>query len=210
MIRAGKYKKMVWKIQRYARQKTVHKGGDSIEWEECDKHSTLELRIHQGNLTLTQDKTIRESYSLASPSPALRAVARGDTMLVIYRLKDNTHRFRVKFSGGENSCQECARQMSEFFPVKILPNSTETSQREVGESCTDKAVLEGEITLARMAEVVSGATTERLWTTYDRTRSMEGVKLNSLIKLCLADPSFPAYVEQVEKELKKVKDEMKA
>lgn len=71
-------------------------------------------------------------------------------------------------------------------------------------------MLEGEITLARMAEVVSGATTERLWTTYDRTRSMEGVKLNSLIKLCLADPSFPAYVEQVEKELKKVKDEMKA
>lgn len=39
---------------------------------------------------------------------------------------------------------------------------------------------------------------------------MEGVKLNSLIKICLADPSFPAYVEQVEKELKKVKDEMKA
>lgn len=35
MIRAGKYKKMVWKIQRYARQKTVHKGGDSIEWEVC-------------------------------------------------------------------------------------------------------------------------------------------------------------------------------
>lgn len=30
---------------------------------------------------------LQESYSLASPSPALRAVARGDTMLVIYRLK---------------------------------------------------------------------------------------------------------------------------
>lgn len=203
---------MVWKIQRYARQKTVHKGGDSIEWEECDnKHSTLELRIHQGNLTLTQDKTIRESYSLVPSSPALRAVARGDTMLVIYRLKDNTHRFRVKFSEGENYCQECAKQMSEFFPVKILPSSRsiDHSQREVGESCTDKAVLEGEITLAKMAEDVSGATTERLRTTYDRTRSMEGVRLNSLIKLCLADPSFPAYVEQVEKELNKVRDEMK-
>lgn len=30
---------------------------------------------------------LQESYSLASPSPALRAVARGDTMLVIYKLK---------------------------------------------------------------------------------------------------------------------------
>lgn len=64
--------------------------------------------------------------------------------------------------------------------------------------------------ISNVKKVVSGATTERLWTTYDRTRSMEGVKLNSLIKLCLADPSFPAYVEQVEKELNKVKDEMKA
>nr|XP_022323607.1 meiotic recombination protein REC114-like isoform X2 [Crassostrea virginica] len=196
---------MVWKIQRYARQKAVHKGGDSIEWEDYDgKDFPLELRIHQGNLTLTQAKTIRECYNLPASASTLRAVSKGDTLLVIYRLRTNTHRFRVKFAGGENSCQECAEQMSEFFPVKILPTSIDPCQNEDNKSRQEKPVLEGEVTLSKMAEVVCGTATERLWTSYDGSQSMKGIQLNSLVKLCLGDPSFPAFVEEVEKELNKI------
>jgi hypothetical protein len=38
---------------------------------------------------------------------------------------------------------------------------------------------------------------------------MDNVQLNMLIKICLTDPKFPAFVEDVEKELIKIKDEMK-
>lgn len=53
-------------------------------------------------------------------------------------------------------------------------------------------------------KVVCGTATERLWTSHDGSQSMQGIQLNSLVKLCLGDPSFPAFVEEVEKELDKI------
>ena len=53
-------------------------------------------------------------------------------------------------------------------------------------------------------KVVCGTATERLWTSYDGSQSMKGIQLNNLVKLCLGDPSFPAFVEEVEKELNKI------
>lgn len=201
---------MVWKIQRYARQKTVHKGGDTIEWDDFDdKQSPIELRIQQGNMTLIHGKTVRESHVLTSSSKTLRAISKGDTLLVIYRLETHTHRFRVKFSGGENSCQQCAQQLSDFFPVKILPITVESAQQGEKEGKHDKEVVKGEITISKMAEVVNGTASVKLSAAYDRAQSMNGTQLNTLIKLCLADPQFPAFVEEVEKELVKIKDEMK-
>ncbi|XP_061169077.1 meiotic recombination protein REC114-like [Saccostrea echinata] len=200
---------MAWKIKRYARQKTVHKGGDTIEWDDFDdKQCPIDLRIQQGNMTLIHGKTVRESHVLPSSSKALRAISKGDTLLVIYRLETHTHRFRVKFAGGENSCQECAEQLSDFFPVKILPITVESSQ-EVKEDKNEKEVIEGEITISKMAEVVNGTASVKLSAAYDRVQSMNGTQLNTLIKLCLADPEFPAFVEEVEKELVKIKEEMK-
>ncbi|XP_062568870.1 meiotic recombination protein REC114-like [Saccostrea cucullata] len=201
---------MVWKIQRYARQKTVHKGGDTIEWDDFDdKQSPIELRIQQGNMTLIHGKTVRDSFS------ELKAISKGKAtlfcaILVIYRLETHTHRFRVKFAGGENSCEQCAQQLSDFFPVKILPITVESSQQGEKEGKHDKEVVKGEITISKMAEVVNGRTASvKLSAAYDRAQSMNGTQLNTLIKLCLADPQFPAFVEEVEKELVKIKDEMK-
>ncbi|XP_048727041.1 meiotic recombination protein REC114-like [Ostrea edulis] len=201
---------MVWKIQRYARQKTVHKEGDNIEWDDYDdKQSPIDLRIQRGNLTLTQGKTVRESYNLPSSSQTLRAVSKGDTLLVVCRLKTSTHRFRVKFTEGKNSCEECAQQLSTFFPVKTLLIGTDTSQPGVLENQCERQLLQGEITLSNMAEAVSGSEFVRLPAAYDRVGSMDGVQLNTLIKFCLSDPKFPAFVEDVEKELIKIKEEMK-
>ena len=53
-------------------------------------------------------------------------------------------------------------------------------------------------------KVVCGTATERLWTSYDGSQSMQEIQLNNLVKLCLGDPSFPAFVEEVEKELNKI------
>lgn len=113
-------------------------------------------------MKITNTFLIQESYNLPSSSQTLRAVSKGDTLLVVCRLKvcllkclnypksinilqyffqrlheafqhlifpqTSTHRFRVKFTEGKNSCEECAQQLSTFFPVKTLLIGTDTSQ----------------------------------------------------------------------------------
>ncbi|XP_052085814.1 meiotic recombination protein REC114-like [Mytilus californianus] len=131
----------------------------------------------------------------------LRGQSKGDSMIIFYHMQDVSHRFRIKFAVSEiktshDVCRECAEKMANYFPVKAIV-TTETVNHE---NASDKTILHGEVTLSDLANVVTRTSKNQLPAVYN-SMPTDTTDIGVLLKLCLSDPSFPAYVEQVEKEL---------
>ncbi|KAI0242972.1 meiotic recombination protein REC114 [Lamellibrachia satsuma] len=209
-----------WKVEKYAR--FVSRGHptaqdadsvmkDDAQWKFYEGLSTQEITlsiIEDSHLVLTVGDTIHENHSLWNARSWMKGISKGDSMLFVYKVKNESRRFRVKFaasshSSGTEQCSWCVALLQHHFHVKKmnLDGSTDdTSMQEAGGSSEPTKVLDGTVTISKLTQVMSGQLKAALPVAYTHT-NIPQEDLGNFIRLCLSDSNFPAFVGEVEKEL---------
>lgn len=177
-----------WNIDCYGRylnsEKTVSDSQNSLKsngtWKYFDA-STEKMKItlqNHSHLVLMQGSTILNSL----------------------------RRFRVKFTKNVNgqspseSCLDCVNILSKIFPIKQVSFSNGSDEvKEFVNMNTDSTIM-GDISLAEMAQIITKKDARHLAEAYQHSH-LPACNIRKLLQLCLADPNFPAFVEQVEQQL---------
>ncbi|RUS79711.1 hypothetical protein EGW08_012519 [Elysia chlorotica] len=168
-------------------------------------------------LVISQGSGVLESHSLLSARSWMRGVCRNDSLLFMCKVKvsgkTETRKFRVRFSAcgdssGSDQCSACVNRLQQFFPVKTSVaisaanvNASQSVSHPNGEAAGvagEQQSLEGEVTLGDVAQKLLSS--ERLPMAYMQ-HQVSPETLQQMLRMCLADPAFPAFVQSVETEL---------
>ncbi|NXF69647.1 RE114 protein, partial [Ciccaba nigrolineata] len=202
-----------------------------FESNEDSGHLTLTIVV-SGHFFISQGRTVLEGFSLIDSHKWLKIVRRADCLLLCAQSKQNECRmFRVQFGGDSKAqmlehCCNCVQKLAEYVPVQVtdeqsqklyhnlsqLPNGEnqvkDTEQNAsvlymVNEPLPDSCTSLGERrSVTQLAQSVLKKKSE-LPLVY-RHAAWRAQELGPFIRLCLMDQNFPAFVEDVEKELKKL------
>ncbi|GFR78856.1 meiotic recombination protein REC114-like [Elysia marginata] len=174
--------------------------------------------VHQ--LVITQGSAILESHSLLSARNWMRGLCRNDSLLFMCRIqvsgKTEVRKFRVRFCADGSSsacdqCRVCVEKLHQFFPIKTsvakssaddVPSQNDVSgSLEASSTGHQQKTLEGEVTLGHLAQNLLSS--ERLPLAYTQHHTSPET-LQQMLRMCLADPAFPAFVHSVESELNNI------
>ncbi|XP_064653022.1 meiotic recombination protein REC114-like [Lineus longissimus] len=210
-----------WKLDKYARylmSTSSHVGHEKPEmpapaisggeWKMYDnREDILHLSLlTTSHLLVSQGDKIMENYSLIDTRNWMRVVSKGDSVLFLCKVRDENRRFRIKFSDDEKGsgldhCKDFTRRAAHYITVK---NTSEVGE-EKGDSKDQSPPLKLSGTV-RLDEIATKLKNVNLPLAYAQT-NLPTEQIGTMVRLCLADPNFPAFVGQVEQELKKIKND---
>ncbi|NXM25314.1 RE114 protein, partial [Oxyruncus cristatus] len=220
-----------WPLKRYGRFLPPRDGddeGQNTSWkvfESNEESGPLVLTIVvSGHFFISQGRTVLEGFSLIDSHKWLKIVRRADCLLLRAQAKQNECRmFRVQFGGNSKEemlghCCSCVHKLSEYVPVHSAEEQSQQlyhglsqenqgmdTEHGVNEALQDSCTSLGERrSVAQLAQSVLRRRPE-LPLAY-RHVVWPAQELGPFIRLCLLDQHFPAFVEEVEKELQKLTD----
>ncbi|NXW54657.1 RE114 protein, partial [Eurystomus gularis] len=187
--------------------------------------------VVSGHFFISQGRTVLEGFSLIDSHKWLTITRRADCLLLCAQAKQNECRmFRVQFGGDSKDqtlehCCSCVQKLAEYVPVQVAEEQSQQlchSLSQLGsgdnqegtepntwvlygpdEPLPDSCTSLGE--RRSVTQLAQAALRKRpeLPLTY-RHVVWRAQELGPFIRLCLMDHNFPAFVEEVEKELKKL------
>ncbi|NXP04286.1 RE114 protein, partial [Thinocorus orbignyianus] len=202
-----------------------------FESNEESGHLILTIVV-SGHFFISHGRTVLEGFSLIDSHKWLKIVRRADCLLLRVQSKQNECRmFRVQFGGDSKAhmldhCCSCVQKLAEYVPVEVADDQSQQlypslSQPAHGEnqvriteqnalllripdepppdSCTS---LEERRSVTQLAQAVLRKKPEL--PLVSQHLAWPARELGPFIRLCLMDRDFPAFVEDVEKELKKL------
>ncbi|XP_032846271.2 meiotic recombination protein REC114 [Tyto alba] len=201
-----------------------------FESNEESGHLILTIVV-SGHFFISQGRTVLEGFSLIDSHKWLKIVRRADCLLLRAQSKNECRMFRVQFGGDSKEemlehCCNCVQKLAEYVPVEVTDEQSQQlyhglSQLPSGENqvkgteqnasvlhtpdeplpdfCTS---LGERRSVMQLAQSVLKKNSE-LPLAY-RHSAWRAQELGPFIRLCLMDHNFPAFVEDVEKELKKL------
>uniref|UniRef100_A0A3B5MFZ7 Si:ch1073-75f15.2 n=1 Tax=Xiphophorus couchianus TaxID=32473 RepID=A0A3B5MFZ7_9TELE len=109
---------------------------------------------------------------------------------------------RMQFDGSStaeavNQCSRAVEKLLAYVPVQAC-------QRKTGQP--EPEAVHGSVSIKRLTEHYLGETTLALPNIYSPCSLASG-DLEPILRVCLLDPSFPAFVEKVQEELEKLQEE---
>uniref|UniRef100_A0A8C8RIQ4 REC114 meiotic recombination protein n=1 Tax=Pelusios castaneus TaxID=367368 RepID=A0A8C8RIQ4_9SAUR len=112
--------------------------------------------------------------------------------------------FRIQFDGDSKEqalehCYNCVQKLADYVTVQV----TEDQVIDVPLAQSSKSFPEGRKSVTELAQSVLKSSTSELPLAYQHS-VWSADELGPFIRLCLLDQNFPAFVEEVEKELKKL------
>ncbi|NXP44584.1 RE114 protein, partial [Heliornis fulica] len=221
-----------WPLKRYGcflpAKDSEDEGQSTSSWkvfESNEESGYLVLTIVvSGHFFISQGRTVLEGFSLIDSHKWLNIARRADCLLLRAQAKNEFRMFRVQFGGDTKEqmlehCCSCVQKLAEYLPVHTeeqrLPQlviggnqAKDTEQNasalhRVNEPLPDSCRSLGERrSVAELAQSVLRRKSE-LPLAYHRS-AWQARDLGPFIRLCLLDQNFPAFVEDVEKELKKL------
>ncbi|XP_042325464.1 meiotic recombination protein REC114 isoform X2 [Sceloporus undulatus] len=223
-----------WPLRRYGRFMPGGLGPASGSWkvlESNEESGFLVLTIViSGHFFISRGKDVLEGFSLIDASQWLKIVRNADCMLFGSKSKSKHRMFRVQFMGdsksqSEENCCNCVQKLADYVPVQVidagrqellqvhslLPDdqSQDAEQNELMPHTVENPPSErGRVSVAELAQYMMSSNVE-LPLAY-RHSMWNAEDLSSFIRLCLLDQSFPAFVEEVEKQLKKITNSQEA
>ncbi|NWU43055.1 RE114 protein, partial [Hylia prasina] len=208
----------VWPLQRYGRFLPPKDGddeGQSTSWkvfESNEESGPLVLTIvESGHFFISQDRTVLEGFSLIDSYKWLKIVRRAECLLLRAQAKQNECRmFRVQFGGScreemQEHCCSCVHKLSQYVPVQGAEEHSQDTQamdteRAPDEPLPDSCTSLGERrSVAQLAQSVLRQRPELPPAL--RHPAWSARELGPFIRLCLLDQHFPAFVQDVEREL---------
>ncbi|XP_055477763.1 meiotic recombination protein REC114 isoform X1 [Psammomys obesus] len=203
--------------------------GSSPTWkvfESSEESGFLTVTIViSGHFFISQGQTLLEGFSLIGSKSWLKIVRRMDCLLFGTTIRNKSRMFRVQFSGESKEealehCGSCVQTLAQYVTVEVPDSITQDLRQspgplEAGESQGRAALQPGQqVCMAAGAGALEGRTSvihlaqsildsEKLTLAYEQS-SWGAEELGPFLRLCLMDQNFPAFVEEVEKELKKI------
>ncbi|KAL1782630.1 meiotic recombination protein REC114 [Sigmodon hispidus] len=201
-------------------------------FESSEESGPLVLTIVvSGHFFISQGHTLLEGFSLIGISSWMKIVRCMDCFLFDTTIKNRSRMFRVQF-GGESKeealegCCRCVQTLAQYIIVEPPDSIVQQLQHSpsplgAGESqgkdplqqepfrnlkqhvyvAADPGTLEGRTSMIHLAQTILAP--EKLPRAYKQS-SQGAEELGPFLHLCLMDQNFPAFVEEVEKELKKI------
>ncbi|XP_009864141.1 PREDICTED: meiotic recombination protein REC114, partial [Apaloderma vittatum] len=184
--------------------------------------------VVSGHFFISQGRTVLEGFSLIDSHKWLKIVRRADCLLLRAQAKNECRMFRVQFGGDSKEqmlahCCGCVQKLAEYVPVQVTGEQSQNSPDQLanggnrgkgteqnasvlyrpGEPLPDSCTSLGERrSVTQLAQSVLRKKSE-LTLTYQHS-VWPARELGPFIRLCLLDQNFPAFVEDVEKELQKL------
>nr|XP_020448040.1 meiotic recombination protein REC114 isoform X2 [Monopterus albus] len=186
----------VWKLKRYGRLVPASREIRRELWKvfevKRDKPEIVLTIVESGYLLVSQGQESLDTIFLVTGSDSLKVHQRSDNLMLRLTLEGESRLIRMQFDGRSRAeaikeCSSALEKLMEYVPVTTeddapLPSNQPPSEHYLGEAA---------VTLPRA--YYHG--------------SLEQGDLEPLLRVCLLDPSFPAFVEKVEEELKKLVQE---
>ncbi|KFV11312.1 Meiotic recombination protein REC114-like, partial [Tauraco erythrolophus] len=200
-----------------------------FESNEESGHLILTIVV-SGHFFVSQGQTVLEGFSLIDSHKWLKIVRRAECLLLRAQPKNECHMFRIQFGGDSKEqmlehCCSCVQKLAEYVPVEV----TDEQSQQLYHSLTQLANGENQAKDTEQSTSVLHIVNEPLpdsCTSSGERRSVTQLaqsvlkkpelhlayqhsawpaqELGPFIRLCLMDQNFPAFVEDVEKELKKL------
>ncbi|XP_005393649.1 PREDICTED: meiotic recombination protein REC114 isoform X2 [Chinchilla lanigera] len=208
-----------WPLQRYGRfmlSGTGELSGSGPEagaapsptWKVFDSNEEsgyLVLTIViSGHFFISQGQTLLEGFSLIGSKNWLKIVRRVDCLLFGSTIKNKSRMFRVQFAGESKEqalehCCSCVQSLAQYITVEVPDSMAQLSPGLLWAG--DRQGRDGEQSVALQPGSILAS--EELPFAYAQSAwSVE--ELGPFLRLCLMDQNFPAFVEKVEGELKKL------
>ncbi|XP_063166464.1 meiotic recombination protein REC114 [Candoia aspera] len=219
-----------WPLRRYGRFMPEALGTASGSWkvlESNEQSGFLVLSIViSGHFFISRGKEVLEGFSLIGASQWLKVAQKADCMLVSSKLKSKHRMFRIQFTGdsktqAEEHCHNCLQKLAEYIPIQVTGAVRQEPHQGHSLLLTDESQLKdaeqnvpvqhtvvnlppthGTMSAAQLGQYILMSDVQLPLAYQQSTWSAEG--LSSFIRLCLLDQHFPAFVEEVEKQLKKI------
>uniref|UniRef100_A0A8C5SNG3 REC114 meiotic recombination protein n=1 Tax=Laticauda laticaudata TaxID=8630 RepID=A0A8C5SNG3_LATLA len=179
--------------------------------------SFIFLIVISGHFFISRGKEVLEGFSLIGASQWLKVAQKADCMLVAIM------KFGFYFLFAEDHCHNCMQKLAEYIPIQMTDSIRQELQHSHSLLLTEESQLKdteqnvplqdivvnvspthGTTSVAELAQCVLIPDNQLPLAHQKSTWSAED--LSSYIRLCLLDQHFPAFVEDVEKQLKKIID----
>ncbi|KAM9766017.1 meiotic recombination protein REC114 [Menidia menidia] len=212
-----------WKLKRYGRfvprsTETVGKPWKIFE-EKGNKPEVVLTVLESGCLLIVQGQESLDTVPLLLNS--LNVQQKSDNLMLRFTVKGETRMIRMQFDGSSraeaiNECLSAAEKLREYVPVTTLDDASThpnqppaeipppvTQQKTAG---TEPEVVQRSVSIKSLAQHFLGENTLVLPQIYHDSSLAEG-DLEAILRACLMDPSFHAFVEKIEGELRKLLEE---
>ncbi|XP_015274847.1 PREDICTED: meiotic recombination protein REC114 [Gekko japonicus] len=219
-----------WPLRRYGRFMPGALATTSGSWKVLESNEEsgffVLTMVISGHFFISRGKEVLEGFSLIDASQWLKIVRNADCMLFGSKIKNKHRMFRVQFGGDsktqrEEHCYNCAQKLVEYVPIQVMDAARQELQQSHSQPLEDESQVkdveqnlpvqhtvvnvpqaQGRVTVAELAQdlltsdlALPQAYQQSVWSAEN---------LGNFIRLCLLDQSFPAFVEEVEKQLKKI------
>ncbi|XP_023130693.2 meiotic recombination protein REC114 [Amphiprion ocellaris] len=220
---------LTWRLKRYGRfvPSSRETGGKPWKVFEAlgDKPVIVLTIVESGYLLILQGQESLDTIPLLCGSDSLKVHQKSDNLLVRFTVQGESRMVRMQFDGrgrteAIDECSSAVAKLMEYVPVTtqddvpLHPNQppTEGPAPATQHTCQGKAVgvepevVQGSLSIKRLTQHFLGEAALTLPKMYHRSSLAQG-DLESILRVCMLDPTFYAFVENMEGELKKLLEE---
>ncbi|XP_045888885.1 meiotic recombination protein REC114 isoform X2 [Micropterus dolomieu] len=217
-----------WRLKRYGRfvPGSMEKGGKPWKVFEANgnKPEIVLTIMESGYLLVLQGQESLDTVPLLCGSDCLKIHHKSDNLMFRFSVEGESRMVRMQFAGSSRAhaikeCSSAVEKLMEYMPVASqddapLPSNqspTEFTAPEI-QTCHGKAVgvepevVQGSLSIKRLTQHFLGEAAVTLPQVYHHGSLAQG-DLEPILRICLLDPSFHAFVEKVEGELRKLLQE---
>ncbi|XP_069374296.1 meiotic recombination protein REC114 isoform X1 [Paralichthys olivaceus] len=215
----------VWRLKRYGRFVPGSRDTGTQPWKvfeaNCSKPGIVLTIVEAGYLLVLQGQECLDTILLIRGSESLKIQQKSDNLMFRDTMKGEGRMMRMQFDGSsrEEAVKECSSavgKLKEYMPVTTQDNApppynqppAEVSAPVIQEKTVrvEPEVVQGSVSIKLLTKHFLGEAAVTLPQVYLDCPLAEG-DLEPILHVCLLDPSFPAFVERVEEELKKLLQE---
>uniref|UniRef100_A0A3Q2R283 REC114 meiotic recombination protein n=1 Tax=Fundulus heteroclitus TaxID=8078 RepID=A0A3Q2R283_FUNHE len=188
--------------------------------------------LESGYLLVLQGQESLDTIPLHGDSSSLKMQHKSDNLMFRFTVQGESRMIRMQFDGSStaeavNQCSRAVEKLMEYVPVTSLevaaihpnqpptevpPAAQQQQQQQQQQPCqgqtgqTEPEAVQGSVSIKRLTQHFLGETALALPKIYSHSSLAPG-DLEPILRLCLLDPSFPAFVEKVQEELGKLQEE---
>ncbi|XP_034042450.1 meiotic recombination protein REC114 isoform X2 [Thalassophryne amazonica] len=214
-----------WKLKRFGRLIPSSRGKATTPWkviEAKDSQPGIILTIAEsGHLMVLQGHECLDVIFLLVGSDFLKVHQKADNLMLRCTLEGESRMIRVQFAGRSRAeaikqCSSAVNKLKEYVPVSIQNDSAQSLNQPPSEITAplrqtmrredmgaEPDVVQGQVSIKRLTQCFLGECSATLPLTYHYC-SLPEDDLEQFLRVCLLDPSFHGFVEQVEREFRKL------
>ncbi|MEQ2230583.1 hypothetical protein ILYODFUR_030882 [Ilyodon furcidens] len=179
--------------------------------------------LESGYLLVLQGQESLDTIPLDGDSNSFKVQHKYDNLMFRFTVRGESRMIRMQFDGSStaeavNQCSRAVEKLMEYVPVMsvevaaIHPNQPPTEVPPAAQSCqgktgqTEPEAAQGSVSIKRLTQHFLGETALALPNMYSHCSLAPG-DLEPILRVCLLDPNFPAFVEKVQDELEKLQEE---